>query len=198
MTDGITLEYAHALERNSRRCAKSYKNSDTGRWAAACFASKIVGKYSVGATIQLANEMGVSSDTIENLAHAYQLYEEFRNDPRYKTAIRQIRKQPYIYYSYFRSLYKAKNDYHLSIERVFSILVDVYQGEGKIKLADLDQHIQDEFGDTRTWEFYGEKAMKEIHVLLQQPDLPQSVKQKLIPAYEILGDPESITDVTNE
>ena len=38
----------------------AYKNSDNGRWEAARWCAKIVGKYEKGATIGLADDMGVS------------------------------------------------------------------------------------------------------------------------------------------
>lgn len=178
------------IKRDIERAAVSYKKSDDGRWAAAFFASRVVNHKPlvIGATKSLASRMGVSPDTVENLAHAYEIYAEFRSDPIYRGFVRQIRKMPYIYYGYFRALYKAKQDYHLTLEQTFSILADMYQAEGTLSQRDLDQHIQDRFGDSRDWTFWGGKAFKEIHKLLQQPDLPAEVRARLIPAYEVLGE----------
>lgn len=176
------------IKRDIERAAVSYKKSDDGRWAAAYFASRVVGKYEPGATLSLAARMGRSVDTVENLANAYFMYAEFRADPIYRHFVRQIRRMPYIYYGYFRALYKAKQDYRLTLEQTFSILVDMYQAEGTLSQRDLDQHIQDRFGDSRDWTFWGGKAFKEIHKLLQQPDLPTEVRARLIPAYEVLGE----------
>lgn len=176
------------VDRIIERAAKSYKLSDDGRWAAAYYAAQIVGKHELGATLALANRMGVSSDTVENLAHAYQMYREFFCDPRYKLMVRAVRRLPYIYYSTFRALHKAKNDYNLPLEKVWSILVDMVQAEGTLHQRDLEQHIRNKFGDTRNWQYYGAKTMKQISILLQQPDLPKEVRDALIPAHEVLGD----------
>lgn len=177
------------LDRDIERAALSYKHSDGGRWAAAFYAARVVGRKPVqfGATIALADRMGVSVDTVENLAHAYELYAEFRSDPHYRKVILSIRKLPYIYYSYFRSLYKAKANYKLTLDQVYAILLDVVLAEGELKQGDLDQHIQDKFGDTRDWTYFAQKAQKEIHKTLQQPDLPEDVKDALIPAFNALG-----------
>lgn len=182
------MNFITDIERDIERAAVNYKRSDDGRWVAAFFAARVVGRYELGATIALANRMGRSTDTVENLAHAYDMYLELKNCPKYRQYVRQIRKLPYIYYSYFRSLYKARQDYGLTLDQVMDLLVDMVQAEGGLHQRDLDQHIQDKFGDTRTWAYFGAKAMKQIHVTLQQPDIPQEVKDALIPAYNILGD----------
>lgn len=178
------------LERDIEYAARSYKNSDGGRWAAAFYSARVVGHKPVvfGATKSLSDRMGVSVDTVENLAHSYELYAEFRACDHYRKVIRDIRKLPYIYYSYFRSLYKAKADYKLTLDQTFSLLMDIVLAEGSLKLGDLDQHIQDRYGDTRDWSYYGTKTAKQLYVLLQQPDLPSDVRKAIIPAYNILGD----------
>ena len=175
------------VDRDIERAAKSYKRSDEGRWAAAYFASRIVGRHEPGATLALASRMGVSPDTIENLAHAYILYNDLRQDKGYRFLVNKIRKMPYIYYSYFRALYKAREDYHLNNAQVMSILVDMLQAEGSLSNRDLDGHIRDRFGDTRDWSYYATRAFREIGKTLQQPDLPKEVRDTLNPAYNILG-----------
>lgn len=182
------LTETEKIERDIERAANSYKRSDDGRWVAAYFSSRVVGRYELGATIALANRMGRSSDTVENLAHAYAMYSELRAEPKYRRLVRNVRKMPFIYYSYFRALYKARQDYGLTLDQVMSILIDMVQAEGSLSQRDLDQHIIDRFGDSRNWQYYGSKAMKEIHKTLQQPDLPKEIRDVLIPAYERLGD----------
>jgi hypothetical protein len=175
------------LNRDIERAANSYKKSDDGRWAAAYFAARVVGKYEYGATIRLSQRMGCSTDTVENLAHAYMLYYDLRSIPKYRQMVRAIRRMPYIFYSYFRALYKAREDYGLSNDKIISLLIDMVQAEGSMSQRDLDAHIQSRYGDTRNWTFYGQKAHKQLHILLQQPDLPKKIKRRMIAAYEILG-----------
>lgn len=188
MSNKPRLTETQRTERDIEYAAISYKRSDNGRWVAAYYSSRIVGKGQIGATIALANRMGRSRDTVENLAHAYSMYQELRADAKYHHIVRKIRQLPYIYYSYFRALYKARQDYNLTLEQVMDTLVDMVQAEGSLGQRDLDQHIIDKFGDSRTWQFYGSKAMKEIHKTLQQPDLPKEIREVLLPAYERLGD----------
>lgn len=184
------LSPEYLLDRDVRRAAKSFKISDNGRWVAAYFAARVVNAQPrlIGATRELAARMGVSPDTVENLARAYHMYQEFRRDARYKHFVRAIRKVPYIYYGHFRALAKAQESYHLSIEQLFSILKDVLMAEGDLSLRDLEQHIQDRFGDTRDWTYYGKRAYKEIHKVLQQPDLPKVIRKRIMSAYKVLGE----------
>ena len=114
------------------KACSAYKNSDGGRWEAARWCAKIVGKYERGATIGLSADMGVSVDTIENLAHAYTMYIEFCSRQRYRGATRMAREMPRIYYSHFRALYTARNRYQLTLNETFDILRDIYLDEGGI------------------------------------------------------------------
>lgn len=184
----MTLSEHQKTDRDIERAALSYKRSDDGRWAAAFFAARVVGRYELGATIKLANRMGKSTDTVENLAHAYMLYAELRADPRYREGVREMRRLPYMYYSYWRALYKAKQDYKLTIEQVWDILVDMIHAEGSLHLSHLEQHVRDRFGDRRDWKYWGARTLKEIGYVLSQPDIPDDVKEVLIPAYNKLGE----------
>lgn len=184
----MSISERQSVDRDIERAATSYKRSDDGRWASAFFAARVVGRYELGATTKLANRMGRSTDTVENLAHAYMLYAELRADPRYRAGVREIRKMPFIYYSYFRALYKAKQDYRLTIEQIWDILVDMLHGEGSIHLSHLEEHIREKFGDGRNWTYWGARAFKEISYALSQPDIPDDVKALLLPAHERLGD----------
>lgn len=176
------------LDRDIERAAVSYKRSDDGRWVAAYFAARVVGTREFGATIQLANRMGRSTDTVEGLAHAYSMYAELRADPRYREGVRKMRKMPYFYYSYFRALWKAKQDYGLTLEQVWDILVDMLHAEGTLHLSHLEQHVRDRFGDTRNWTYWGARTLKELGYLLNQPDIPDDIKEMIVPVYNKLGE----------
>lgn len=128
------------LERDIERAARFYKLGDTKRWAAAYYAAKVVGRKPVvyGATRALADRMGKSVDAVEDLAHAWFLYEELRSYPQYRRRVCQIMKMPYIYYSYFRYLYEARDSYHLTLSQVMSTLEDMVQAGGKLHQEDLE------------------------------------------------------------
>lgn len=59
-----------------QQAARAYRKSDKERWKSALWCSRVVGKYDRGATKGLAEDMGLSVDTVEDLAHAYMLFED--------------------------------------------------------------------------------------------------------------------------
>ena len=166
----------------------AYKNSDNGRWEAARWCAKIVGKYEKGATIGLADDMGVSSDTIENMAHAYSMYIEFCSVQKYRNATRMSREMPRVYYSHFRALYTARNRYHLTLDEAFSILRDIVLDEGGISSRDIDGLIRDKYGREKDWMFYGERVMKALASLNKSPDLPKEGREKSYELFNWLGE----------
>ena len=166
----------------------AYKNSDSGRWEAARWCAKVVGKYERGATIGLADDMGVSADTIENLAHAYTMYIEFCSKQRYRGATRMAKAMPRIYYSHFRALYTARNRYDLTLAETFDILRDIYLDEGGISSRDIDQLTRDKYGKVKDWRFYGERVMKALASLNKSPDLPTEGREKSYALFNWLGE----------
>lgn len=175
------------LRTYSRKAAEAYRRSDQSRWVSALFCCKVVGSYERGATLGLAADIGVSVDTIEDLAHAYSLYWELRQMPDAKSFVRMCRRQPYIYIAHFRALYEARERYHLTNDLILKLLIDIQQGEGQISSRDVDTHARDRFGDTRTWQFYGAKANKALASLLNQPDLPTDGRKIVSETFEWLG-----------
>lgn len=129
-----------------QQAANHYREGNRERWISALWCSKVVGKYDRGATLGLAADMGVSVDTIENMAHAYILYEALWRDQNYRYAAVVARRAPYIYYSHFRALYDAWIGYNLTLQQVHDLLVDIYQGEGELSSRDIDTHARERFG----------------------------------------------------
>ncbi len=172
----------------SRKAAEAYRKSDNSRWVSALFCFKVVGAYERGATIGLSSDMGVSVDTIEDLAHAYQLYYELRHMPSASAFVRLARKAPYIYMAHFRALYDARKRYNLDNEMILKLLVDIFMAEGGISCRDVDIHARDRFGDLRDWTYFAQKANKSLNTLLQQPDLPTDGRKIVADAFEWLGE----------
>jgi hypothetical protein len=168
-------------------CA-AYKDSDGGRWEAARWCAKIVGKYERGATIGLASDMGVSPDTIENLAHAYLMFIELCSKRRYRYSTVRARNAPRVYYSHFRALYTARHRYNLSLAEVFDVLRDIVLDEGGISSRDIDGHISEKYGKVRDWMDYAESANKKIASLLKCPDLPDDGRQIFKTAFNWVGE----------
>jgi len=129
-----------------KQAASHYREGNRVRWISALWCAKVVGKYERGATLGLANDMGVSVDTIENMAHAYMMYEELWRESNFRYAAVTARRAPYIYYSHFRALYDAWVGYNLTLHQVYELLIDIFQNEGAISSRDVDTHARERFG----------------------------------------------------
>jgi hypothetical protein len=171
----------------------AYKDSDIGRWEAARWCAKVVGRYERGATIGLAADMGVSSDTVENLAHAYLMFIELCGWHKYRSATRMARKMPRVYYSHFRALYTARHRYKLSLAEVFDTLRDIVLDEGGISSRDIDAHISEKYGRVRDWMDYAEAALKKIANTLKCPDLPSDGRKIFMETFEWINN--NVTDL---
>lgn len=174
----------------AKNACDAYKGADKSRWVAAYWCSGIVGYYERGATLSLANQMGVSVDTVENLAHAYSLYNELRSYREYEFSkiVAVARRHPRVYMNHFIALYKARETYGLSNEQIISLLVDIVQANGQLSSRDVDNHVQSRYGKERPWYFYAQRAQKEITKALMCPDLPGAARKVLQSVYEVIGD----------
>lgn len=160
-----------------QQAVNSYRRSDKARWISALWCSRVVGGYDRGATRGLADDMGVSVDTAEDLAHAYQIFEELCRLPGARYFVFTCRRSQWIYYSHFRALYDARKDYELTNEQVLSILMDIYQGEGQISSRNVSDHTREKYGKPKSWEYYARKVELDMQRLLDHPELPRAVKR---------------------
>ena len=159
---------------------KHYQKSNKGRWLSAAWCSKVVersGKGDKGKTKGLASDMGVSVDTVENMAHAYWMFEDLCKLPDARAFAFSCRRAPFIYYSHFRALYDARRDFELTDEQTLQILMDVYQAEGEISSRDVDGHTRERFGKVKSWGYYARKVEREMQKLFEHPDVPRAVKK---------------------
>jgi len=176
------------LEQIYRKACDAYKSSDTGRWEAARWCAKVVGHYETGGTLGLADEMGVSPDTIENMAHAYVMFIEFCSKQRYRKATRMARDMPRIYYSHFRALYNARHRYGLTLAETFDVLRDIYSQEGSISSRAVDQYVVERYGKERNWMYYAERANKALANMLKCPDLPKDGREITSNLFNWIGE----------
>lgn len=167
----------------------AYRTADKSHWRFAFFAAHIVGQYDYGATIGMANDMSVDTSTVENHAHAWQMfYDLVCLGPEASRFVRTARTLPYIYYSHFKALYEVRNNYKLTNEQCLDLLNTIVQAEGEFSARSIEGQVRKRFGDSRDWTFYAQKVQKEISELLKQPDLPTEGKQKIIDTYNWIGD----------
>ena len=167
-----------------------YAKGDNSRWCASAMAAQIMGNYQRGATLGLAQELNLSVDSIESMAHAYDIYSDLKAfNP---LMVRLARKTPGVYLSHFRALYDIKNRYGLDLEQILDLLMDIVQATltpNKISSRDVEAHAQSRYGVERPWLYYAQRTYKEISKTLDCPDLPGGeIKRKLLELHEILGD----------
>lgn len=174
----------------ARKAAETYRKKDGYDWQSALWCSRIVGKYERGATLGLAKEMGVSTDTLEDRAHAYQLFEKLcqLDGGKFRLFVFHARRAPYIYMAHFRALYDLQITYNLSDALVLDLLMDVVQGEGDLSSRNLDDHIRSKYGDSRDWTFYAQRTQKVLVQLMGQPDFPQEGRRRAQDLFSYLGD----------
>lgn len=173
-----------------QQASEAYRKKDGWDWISALWCSKVVGKYGRGGTLGLADDMGVSTDTIEDRAHAYNIFIRLCGieDGKYRKFVFLARRAPYIYLSHFRALYDLQITYNLTDTQVLDLLMDLVQHEGGLSTRKLDAHVRNRYGDTRGWEYYAARAMKEVHKTLQAPDLPNDGRELLTKVYDWIGD----------
>lgn len=166
---------------------KFYRAGDESKWCSAAMCAQVAGSYQRGATLGLAAEMNKSVDTVESMAHAYDLYSDLKAySARY---VRNARKTPGIYLSHFTALYDIKKRYNLDIEQTFDLLDDIVQAamtNDKISSRDLEKHAMSRYGLERPWDYYAMRTLKALSTTLQCPDLPDALRHKLTETYELL------------
>lgn len=171
---------------------KADRKTNETQWIRCLWASKVVGnkKLGYGATISLAQRLNREVDSCEDYAHAYRIFEELitAHDNLYRRTVFAARRAPYIHYSHFRVLYEAREKYNLTIEQVFMYLMDVIQAEGDLSARGLDNKLKSKHDKDLNWEWYAKNTLKAIAATLQQPDLPDDLRDVLTPAFEKLGD----------
>lgn len=168
----------------------SYRKSDKNRWICSLWCSRVVGKYDRGATLGLASDMGVSVDTIEDMAHAYAMFEKMckYNDGMFRRFVFNARALPYIYHSHFRAIYDAVHKYGLSDAQSLDLLMDVVQNEGTISSRDVDGHARGRFGKETDWTYDAQQLQKKINKFLSRPDVPLDGRRLAAELYNWIGD----------
>ena len=166
------MNKAEKLEKYSKRAHQAYQKGDTNRWVSAFWCNKVVGTYTNG-TQQLADEMSLSTDTVEDMAHAYFIYARLRKSKEARDFVRLARQSPYIYMAHFRALYDARERYELKDGDLIGLLMDIYQAEGGISSRDVAEASRKKYGKQDSWTYYAKSTQKSLKKLLDQPDFPK-------------------------
>ena len=187
------IDIEEQKKRYVEHAVAAYERGDQAIWVSSAFCAQVAGNYERGATLGLAARMNKSVDTVEAMAHAYDLYSDLKAyAPKY---VRNARKTKGIYLSHFRALYDTKNRYGLDLEQTMDLLVDIVQAamtDDKISSRDVEAHAQSRFGLERPWFYYANKTMLQIEKTLGCPDLPTPIRKKLLEVRETLTDKSNI------
>ena len=142
--------------------------------------------------VAMAKATGVKVDTIEDHAHAYNVFQDFcALSPEHRKFTFAARRATFIHYSHFRAIYDAREKYGLDMQQCFGILLDIAQAEGELSSRDVDIHAQARFGNEPSWEYHAQKAQRELSKTLMKLPNEKSLmegKQILQRAFDWIGE----------
>lgn len=185
-------------ERDIRLAVYAARKSDASIWVTGFWAARVVGKYQRYGTKAIAERSGKSPSTVENWAHAWNLYDDLRE--KYGTSpnievgrifirsLQNLRKS--LSPSHFWTAWELKKKYDLAdkvILRHLQLMLD-YKTDGQPYSVDiLRQEVEKETkGGGASWEWWMPRVASMIESVLLVTDLPDEWKDWLSTAP--LGD----------
>ena len=150
-------------------------------WKSCLWCSRVAGRYEKDAVLALADDLGKSTDTVYDRAHAYFIFEELckHKGGKFRQLVFHARRADYIYWSHFRALWDAKASYDLSLDDVFDLLMDIIQAEGSISSRSVDDHVRSRYGKEKHWKYYAQKASKDIEKIIASETVPRRLRKDL-------------------
>jgi hypothetical protein len=173
-----------------QQAIQAERGANKESWKSCLWCSRVAGKYERDSVLALADDLGKSTDTVYDRAHAYFMFEElcgYKNGT-YRKLVFSARRADYIYWSHFRALWDAKTSYDLSIESVMELLIDIIQAEGTISSRSLDEHVRSRYGKEKHWKYYAQKASKDIARIIASEAVPRRLRKDLKRTLKILQD----------
>ena len=174
MTDPEVL-----TETDIDRVVSASRRSDGNLWVAGFYAARVVGTYAEAGTREIADRTGKDPSTVENWAHAWDLYNEIRNGINSGTA-RTLRKT--LTLSHFSNAWELRRKYDLSLEVITDHLeqIVIYREQGhKWSSEALRQEVdaqEDKTGNVPTWNYYAPRLNTMCTNILAATDTPQEIK----------------------
>lgn len=144
------------IERDIERAVKASRRADASIWVAGFYVHRVWRVYQVDATAHIANECGRDKSTIENWAHAYDLYTRLRR--LFRTEARKLRKG--LTPSHFWTAWELQRKYNLTDQNVLWELDQMLNykktGEayGASALRSEVEASSKRNGNSPTWEYY--------------------------------------------
>ena len=166
------------IERDIDRAVAASRKADCNLWIAGFFAARVVGMYQNSGTIEIALRAGKSPSSVENWAHAWQMYDELRSFGDV-SELRELRKR--FTPSHFWTMWDLKNKYGYGTKKAihyFNQLTDYKENGLPHSVETLRQEVaaeEEQDGNTPTWEYYAPRLGKFIVRVMAASGLPNSV-----------------------
>lgn len=179
-----------ATERDIHFAIQAARKSDISIWVAGFWAARVVGTYQYDGTKAIADRCGKSTSTVENWAHAYWLYDEFRirfgvisvgsnAGRRFTRALQNLRKS--LSPSHFWTAWELRGKYELTDAATLRHLQQMldYKENGDPYSTDvLRQEVETEKnGGGATWKWWMPRVTSMIESVLRITDLPREWKE---------------------
>lgn len=142
------------IDRDIERAANAARQGDVSLWVAGFYAARVVGKYQVDATREIARLAGRSVSSVENWTHAVDLYRRLR---RFGVAseLRQIRYELTI--THFSTMWELQRKYDITPQMCMRYLdqMCIYRANREAFSSDaLKQEVEaheNQSGKVITW-----------------------------------------------
>ena len=182
-----TLDFEERIERDIDRVVEAARAADRSLWLAGKLAYRIVGKYKVNATKDIALKVGRSESTVENWAHAAELFFDLAC-AGYGRAVWSVRNS--LSPTHFWRMWDLRNKYDLTNEKVmlyFSIVLsyrEIGQPHGVKVLEGEVEAGENKNGNTPGFSFYKSRFQSIYAGLILAKDTPADVAKWLQSAPE--------------
>lgn len=173
------------IERDIDRAVAAGRMSDTNIWVSGFFVHRVWRTYEINATEHIANECDKDKSTIENWAHAYDLYNRLRK--HFRNEARRLRRA--LTPSHFWTAWELQRKYNMSDADVIFHLEQmvnykkVGQSHGSGALRQEVEAAQEQQGNPPTWDYYLPR-LRTLYISLLATDVPDSVSAWLMSAPE--------------
>ena len=178
-------------DRRITRTAQAIQHGNRNLWEAAILAASIVGEYAEGGTRAIADRAGRSVSSVENWAHAWQLYADLRNQLRTCAELRSLR--PELSVTHFAVMWDAVNKWGIVPADVMQLLrwmVSCKQNGERWSVDALRRELDAEYnhdGQPRLYAWYAKRAHTAVSELLSMPDASRDVRTAAMALLELLN-----------
>ena len=172
------------VERDIDRAVAASRKADCNLWVAGFFAARVVGMYQNNAVIEIGLRAGKSVASVQNWAHAWEMYNELRLTDACRARKLRRRLSP----SHFWTAWEKRNKYGYSLKKVLhyfgQVLDHKKNGEphGADALAREIEAEENQLGTVPGWNWYAPRLNRLYVSLLVLSDLPNDARAWLAAA----------------